>query len=72
VIPQSAYTIEKPVFLGLTEKDPLCVPVIFKALASQFCKNVTTKLFSCGHWIFWEKKDQLSEELAVWVETLGR
>ncbi|KAF7784605.1 hypothetical protein Agabi119p4_770 [Agaricus bisporus var. burnettii] len=70
-IPHSAYTIEKPVFLGLTEKDPLCPPAISKPSAEQFCKNVTIKVFDCGHWIFWEKRDEFNKELAAWLETLG-
>lgn len=71
VIPLSAYEVEKPVFLGLAEKDPLALPAIIKPSTEKWCKNITVKSFNGGHWLLWDSKDDVNKELGAWLETLS-
>jgi hypothetical protein len=69
-IPLSAYTIEKPVFLGLAEKDTVSSPLLTKGHSEKWCKKLTVKSFSGAHWLIWENKDELNTELTAWLSTL--
>ncbi|KXN83914.1 Bifunctional epoxide hydrolase 2 [Leucoagaricus sp. SymC.cos] len=69
-IPESSYVIDKPVFLGLAEKDTVTTPALAKIPTEKWCKNLTTRSFDGGHWLMWENKDKLSTEIATWLETL--
>jgi hypothetical protein len=63
--------MNKPTFFGATIKDTIGVASFGKQLTSQMCKGPTTvKEFDCGHWITFERKDELSAELLAWIDSL--
>jgi len=69
-IPLAAYAVEKPVFFGVALLDTVAMPEFAKQVTAQFCKNLTVKEFSGGHWVMWDNKDEVNAELAAWLKTL--
>jgi len=69
--PLSAYQVEKPVFLGLAQKDPIALPVMIRSSTEKHCKNLTVKSFDGGHWLLWDNKDDINKELGAWLEALS-
>ncbi|KAF8064070.1 Alpha/Beta hydrolase protein [Lyophyllum atratum] len=63
--------IQQPVFFGAALKDPLCVAAMGKGISAQTSKGtLTVKDFDTGHWLMWEEKDKLNQELLEWVQGL--
>ncbi|KAG6911058.1 hypothetical protein DXG01_004572 [Tephrocybe rancida] len=64
--------IQKPVFLGAALQDYICLAPLQKAVVSQSVKGpLTIKDFNTGHWVQWQEKDKLNQELVQWVEKLA-
>ncbi|KAG6812245.1 hypothetical protein H0H92_003785 [Tricholoma furcatifolium] len=64
--------IHKPVFLGTASKDPVFLPPFQQALTGKNVKGpLTVKEFDAAHWVLWEKKDQVNEELLAWIQGLA-
>ncbi len=70
-IPLSVYQVEKPVFLGLAEKDPIAAPPLIRPSTEKCCKNLTVKSFAGSHWLLWDNKDDINKELSAWLEALA-
>ncbi|KAG6895865.1 hypothetical protein C0992_011964 [Termitomyces sp. T32_za158] len=63
--------IHKPVFLGTALQDYVSLAPLQKAVAAQSVKGpLTIKEFDTGHWIIWEEKDKMNEELLAWIQGL--
>jgi hypothetical protein len=66
-IPQSAYKITKPVFLGLAEQDYICLPVVQQMTTAPHCTQLTEKTYAGDHWIVFSHADALAADLHGWV-----
>lgn len=69
-IPQEAYRVSIPTFLGGAMKDQICVIQGAKAVMSEYCSNLTTKDFDTSHWVMQEAPDELNEALEAFFVTL--
>ena len=50
-IPPEKYANTKPVFVGLAEKDYVCLAAAHRMLSAHFCPNATFVEFDTDHWI---------------------
>ncbi|KAG6876514.1 hypothetical protein C0992_012610 [Termitomyces sp. T32_za158] len=63
--------IHKPVFLGTALQDYVCLAPLQKVVAARSVKGpLTIKEFDTGHWVMWEEKDKMNEELLAWIQGL--
>jgi len=63
--------IQQPVFFGGALRDTVCLAAIGKVTAAQFCKGpLTIREFDAGHWVMWEEKDTVNQELLKWIQGL--
>ncbi|KAF8167779.1 Alpha/Beta hydrolase protein [Crassisporium funariophilum] len=69
-VPQEKYTITKPTFYGAAKKDLIAIPQLGKASIEKFCTNATVKEYDAGHWVLWEAKDEVNNDLADWIAGL--
>ncbi|RXW14559.1 hypothetical protein EST38_g11299 [Candolleomyces aberdarensis] len=69
-IPLENYTIKKPVFIGCTKKDVICVPAFQKAVAAQFCPQVTIEEFDAGHWVLTDVPEEVNSALDKWISSI--
>ena len=65
------YKILKPVWIGLANKDYVCLAAVYKTTAAQFCPNATLVDFDTDHWLQLAEPDRLNEELSKWVKSLN-
>jgi pimeloyl-ACP methyl ester carboxylesterase len=66
-IPFANYKINKPVFLGCTLKDEICLPALQKPITAQFCPQTTVHEFNTGHWVLNDVPDEVNEALDKWI-----
>jgi soluble epoxide hydrolase/lipid-phosphate phosphatase len=66
-IPQSAYAVTKPVFLGLAKQDYICLPVVQQMITTPLCAQLTEKTYDGDHWIVFCHADALAADLHEWV-----
>ncbi|KAG6829036.1 hypothetical protein H0H87_012823 [Tephrocybe sp. NHM501043] len=65
------FLVHKPVFLGAALKDFVCLAPLQKAVLTQVAKGpLTVKDFDAGHWLLWEEKEKVNQELLQWVQGL--
>ncbi|KAG6812244.1 hypothetical protein H0H92_003784 [Tricholoma furcatifolium] len=63
--------IHKPVFFGAALRDCICLPAMQKAVTIQNVKGpLTVRDFDAAHWLLWEDKDKLNQELLEWIRGL--
>ncbi|KAG6841799.1 hypothetical protein C0991_006683 [Blastosporella zonata] len=63
--------IHKPVFLGAALQDYICLAPLQKAVLAQVAKGpLTIKDFDTSHWVQWQEKDRVNQELLEWVQGL--
>ncbi|KAG2022587.1 hypothetical protein CC2G_000324 [Coprinopsis cinerea AmutBmut pab1-1] len=68
-IPEEKAIINKPVlFLG-AEKDAVCVPN-FQKPSKDTCPNSKTKVIDSGHWLMFDKEEEVNIELESWFKSL--
>ncbi|KAJ7060091.1 Alpha/Beta hydrolase protein [Mycena amicta] len=72
-IPQTAYTLNKPVLFIAFNKDPIGLPMFGLATHAEFVKpetNLTNKAVVGDHWAVLSQADELNQILLEWVEGL--
>ncbi|GLB44172.1 putative epoxide hydrolase [Lyophyllum shimeji] len=70
-IPQENHLVHQPVFFGATLRDYVCRPDFGKMLAAKCCVGpLTVRDYDTGHWVMWEEKDKLNQELLEWIQGL--
>ncbi|KAG5728245.1 Epoxide hydrolase 2 [Termitomyces sp. T112] len=70
-IPQENLVIHKPVFLATALQDYVALAPMQKAAMVQRAKGpLTIKDFDTSHWIMWQEKEKLNQELLVWIQGL--
>ncbi|KAG6876315.1 hypothetical protein C0992_000106 [Termitomyces sp. T32_za158] len=71
VIAPENLVIHKPVFLGTALQDYVCLAPLQKALAARSIKGpLTMKEFDTDHWVMWQEKEKVNEELLTWIQGL--
>ncbi|KDR85324.1 hypothetical protein GALMADRAFT_84005 [Galerina marginata CBS 339.88] len=68
MIPQDKYVVNLPVFFGAAKNDAIALPVLGKGSVQKFCPNNTIVEYDAGHWLIWEAKDKLNDDLANWID----
>jgi soluble epoxide hydrolase/lipid-phosphate phosphatase len=68
VIPESDYTIKKPVFLGGAKRDYICVIDGQVAAAKKYCPDLVIKEYDSDHWVQWSHADEVNWDLLQWME----
>ncbi|KAF5376026.1 hypothetical protein D9615_007724 [Tricholomella constricta] len=70
IAPES-YFIQKPVFFGGATQDCVCLFAMGKFVIEQHTKGpLTVKEYETGHWVMWQAKDKLNQDLLEWFQTL--
>ncbi|KAG6819322.1 hypothetical protein H0H93_012959 [Arthromyces matolae] len=70
-IPKENIVVQKPVFLAAALKDYVSLAALQKAATARFVKGpLTIKDFDAGHWVLWEEKDRVNDELLDWIKGL--
>ncbi|KAF5376027.1 hypothetical protein D9615_007725 [Tricholomella constricta] len=70
ITPES-YFIQKPVFFGGATQDCVSLLALSKIVVEQYTKGpLTVKEYETGHWIMWQAKDKLNQDLLEWFQTL--
>ncbi|KAJ7048342.1 alpha/beta-hydrolase [Mycena amicta] len=72
-IPQTAYTLNKPVLFVAFNKDPIGLPLFGLASHAEFVKpetNLTNKALEGDHWAVLSHAEELNGMLLEWVERL--
>ncbi|KAF5376024.1 hypothetical protein D9615_007726 [Tricholomella constricta] len=70
IAPES-YFIQKPVFFGGATQDCVSLLALNKIVIEQYTKGpLTVKEYETGHWIMWQAKDKLNQDLLEWFQTL--
>ncbi|KAG7450648.1 alpha/beta-hydrolase [Guyanagaster necrorhizus] len=69
-VPAENLQITKPVFYGGALKDSVAINAINMKETVDNCKNTTVHEYASGHWVVWDKKDELNSDLLSWVKTL--
>ncbi|KAF8064071.1 alpha/beta-hydrolase [Lyophyllum atratum] len=67
-IPPENLSIQKPVFFGAAMQDVLCLAAMGMGVSQHIKGPLTVKEFNTGHWLMWEERDKLNQELFDWVE----
>jgi soluble epoxide hydrolase / lipid-phosphate phosphatase len=71
-IPESNYSITKPVFYGGAEKDYICVATAQISNLEKFCPNRTVHVYGGDHWIIWSHAEQINNDLAEWLKQIEK
>jgi len=70
IAPQN-FLIHKPAFFGAATRDYVCTPALGKVALERCSKgSLTIKDYDAGHWLLWEQKDKLNEDLLEWIRGL--
>ncbi|KAK0208136.1 Alpha/Beta hydrolase protein [Desarmillaria ectypa] len=69
-VPAENLQITKPVFYGGALKDKVAINAINRKETVENCKNTTVHEYASGHWIVWDKKDELNHDLLSWVKKM--
>ncbi|KAJ7060099.1 alpha/beta-hydrolase [Mycena amicta] len=72
-IPQTAYTLNKPVLFIAFTKDPIGLPMFGLATHAEFVKpetHLTNKAVEGDHWAVMSQAEELNRMLLEWVEVL--
>ncbi|KAJ2920520.1 hypothetical protein H1R20_g16575, partial [Candolleomyces eurysporus] len=68
--PLENYIVQKPVYLGCTERDEICVPIIAQTAARQFCPQATIETFDTGHWVLLDVPNDVNLALEKWINSI--
>ncbi|KAG5634550.1 hypothetical protein DXG03_005847 [Asterophora parasitica] len=70
IAPES-YFIKQPVFFGSATQDYVCRPAFGRLATTQYTKGpLTIKEYETGHWVMWQAKEKLNQDLLEWVQAL--
>ncbi|KAG6844295.1 hypothetical protein H0H87_008076 [Tephrocybe sp. NHM501043] len=70
IVPENLL-IHKPVFFGAALKDLVALTPMQKDIMTQVTKGpLTIKDFDAAHWLLWEEKEKVNQELLKWVQGL--
>ncbi|KAG7448676.1 uncharacterized protein BT62DRAFT_721267 [Guyanagaster necrorhizus] len=56
-----------PVFFGASQ-DFVCRAYMNKATVERMCKHATIHVYNTGHWVQFQAKDELNQNLFAWIQ----
>ncbi|KAF9521695.1 alpha/beta-hydrolase [Crepidotus variabilis] len=71
LVPKENYKINKPVFYGAALNDMVAVSALFYATMPPYVPQLTIQNYTASHWVQWEKRDEVNQDINAWVGTLG-
>ncbi|RXW19532.1 hypothetical protein EST38_g6344 [Candolleomyces aberdarensis] len=69
-VPLENYKVQKPVFIGCTKRDVICLPALAQATARQFCPQATIETFDAGHWVLAQAPNEVNSALEKWINSI--
>ncbi|KAF9022958.1 alpha/beta-hydrolase [Hymenopellis radicata] len=63
--------IIKPTFFGGAKNDRIALADVQLKSLGEVCPNLTYREFDAGHWVLWEAKDEVNQELLMWIQGLS-
>jgi soluble epoxide hydrolase/lipid-phosphate phosphatase len=71
VIPEAAHTISKPAFIGVSQRDDICIAAMQERQAAKYCLDRRVQRYDGDHWIILSHADDIARDLLSWIGGLG-
>ncbi|KAF9524731.1 alpha/beta-hydrolase [Crepidotus variabilis] len=69
-IPKENYKVKKPTFFACCLNDAICLPALYETSMPPLVPQLTVHKYEAAHWVQWEKRDELNQDLKKWLEAL--